>query len=92
MKIRISDRAFKQLKRIPPPHRERLTKAISSLVEVQHEGKRLKGKLTGYLSMRVGDYRIIYSHSADTIDVIAIGHRSHIYEIIRKLMDFLFGL
>ena len=92
MKIQISDRAFKQLKKIPPPHRENLIKAIDSLAEAPNKGKALSGKLSGYRSLRVGDYRIVYSVTKHNIQVVVLGHRSHIYEIIKWFLDFLFGL
>lgn len=42
----------------------------------------LTGKYSGYYKLRVGDYRVIYTTRNDrqALYVIAIGHRSDIYE------------
>ena len=92
MKIRISDRAYKQLKKIPKNQSERLLNAIDSLSENPRKGKRLTGKLAAYFSLRVGDYRIIYSISDDLIQIIVLGQRSHIYDLIQRLLNSLLGL
>ena len=45
-------------------------------------GKPLRYSLSGQRSLRVGDYRVLFTldHSTHTISITAIGHRSDIYE------------
>jgi mRNA interferase RelE/StbE len=73
--------AEKQLAKIPPPHFNRITKALQSLsTNPRPSGcKKLKGR-DGY-RIRVGDYRIIYTIEDDVLKVyvIDIGYRREIY-------------
>ena len=44
------------------------------------DGKPLRGTLSGYWKLRVGDWRVVYAiHGAEVI-VFAIKHRSHVYD------------
>ena len=74
--------AQKQLDKLPAQVANTLLEAIEKLAaEPRPDGcKKLKGR-TGY-RIRKGDYRIIYDITDDilTIEVVAIGHRSKIYE------------
>lgn len=74
--------AQKQLEKIPPPHFNRIVKAISQLADNPRPSgyKKLTAR-TGY-RIRIGDYRVIYLIQDDilTILVIDIGHRQSIYE------------
>lgn len=59
----------------------RLIAAIESLKVNPFQGKRLKGKLMGDYSLRVGDYRVIYTIYRDKliVSIIDFGHRREIY-------------
>ena len=74
--------ARKALKRLDTINRRRIQGAIELLQTdpVPPKAKRLKGR--NDYSLRVGDYRIIYSFSAGKllILVIAIGHRRDVYQ------------
>lgn len=74
--------AQKQLDKIPPPHFNRIIKAIYSLQEnPRPQGyKKLTGR-PGY-RIRIGDYRVIYliEDSEVKVFVIDIGHRKEIYD------------
>ena len=74
--------AQKQLGKIPPPHFNRIIKAINELAaNARPIGYR---KLTGRpgFRIRIGDYRVIYNIEDKilTVFVIDIGHRKDIYE------------
>ena len=47
-------------------------------------GMPLRGTLRNYWKLRVGDYRIIYIIFAQKVGVVAIGHRSDIYEMVAR--------
>jgi len=47
-------------------------------------GKHLVPPLKGYLSLRVGNYRIIYKIQKQTVIVYIIGHRSKIYKLAEQ--------
>lgn len=59
----------------------RFIAAIEYLKTNPYQGKRLKGRLAGDFSLRVGDYRIIYTVHKDKLIVyiIDLGHRREIY-------------
>ena len=59
----------------------RLITAIESLDESSFKGKSLKGGLKGDYSLRVGDYRVIYTvyKKQLIVYVIDLGHRREIY-------------
>ena len=78
----IDRHAQKQLDKIPPPHFNRIIKAIYSLQnDPRPQGyKKLTGR-PGY-RIRVGDYRVIYLIEDKEVKVfiIDIGHRKEIYD------------
>jgi mRNA interferase RelE/StbE len=76
--VRYTASATKDLRRIPA------AKAIAAKVErLAATGAgdiKLLVNKGGRLRLRVGNYRVIYEDSGTEIVVIAIGHRSEIYE------------
>lgn len=84
-KIEFSNLAGNELEKIYKTDRKlysRFITAIKSLRAYPFQGKCLKGKLKGDYSLRVGDYRIIYTiHKAKLIVyIIDLGHRKEIYK------------
>jgi len=80
--VSIKKSAVKSLEKIPEPYFTSIRKAIYGLAEnPRPKGyKKLKGR--DGLRIRVADYRIIYEVLDEilVVDVVAIGHRSDIYE------------
>lgn len=58
------------------------TKRLENLPNPREFGAALRGNLRGFWRYRVGDYRLICSihDSTQTIRVVAINHRSRIYD------------
>lgn len=74
--------AQKQLCKIPPPHFNRIIKAINGLAEnARPIGYRKLTGRNGY-RIRIGDYRVIYNieNKILTVYIIDIGHRKNIYD------------
>lgn len=83
-KVEVSPSAARELlavKRREPTLYRRMAAAIDSLAEDPYQGKKLKGKLAGNLSLRIGSYRIIYRVLKDRllIWVVDLGPRREIY-------------
>ena len=83
-KIEFSNLAAKELGKIYKLDKKlyfRLITATEGLKKNPHQGKCLKGKLAGDYSLRVGDYRIIYTVHKDklVVYIIDLGHRKEIY-------------
>lgn len=74
--------AQKQLGKIPPPHFNRIIKAINNLADNPRPTgcKKLTGR-SGY-RIRIGNYRVIYNIDDKILIVFVIdaGHRKNIYE------------
>ena len=47
-------------------------------------GAPLRGSLHGYWKLRIGDYRAVFRIAGDEIIILAILHRSRVYEIAAK--------
>lgn len=71
--------AIRQLRRFPGGTRERLIAKLHRYAETGADDvKHLSGQPGARL--RVGDYRIIFVESDETISVRAVGHRRDVYE------------
>jgi len=68
---------------IPMPYKEQIKKAIRE--RLSHEplklGKPLKGSLFGYRRLRVGNWRIIYKITGNTVRIAKIGNRKDVYDL-----------
>ena len=75
----VSDRDIPSLNR---DIKTRIRKAIEARLTraPQDYGKPLMGNLSGYWSLRVGDYRIIYCVEAPSVRAIQIVHRRDAYQ------------
>lgn len=80
-RIRIKASAAKALRKLPPPERRRVTRAIDRLADEPHAGGTLKGEFAGLRRLRVGSYRIVYEVIAGElmILVVRVAHRREVY-------------
>jgi mRNA interferase RelE/StbE len=82
--IEISPSALKFIAHLTRKHKniaDRIIYSIDRLKDNPLLGKKLLGELKDFRSLRVGDYRVIYSIIAKKvlIQIVKIGHRSEIY-------------
>jgi len=83
--VRLSPSAIKQLSKLDKTVAKRITDylaEVSLLKDVRSKGKGLTGRLAGLWRYRIGDYRAICDIQDDVlvVVVIAIGHRSDVYD------------
>ena len=66
--------------------RKKIQKAVEDRLSASPEayGKPLRKSLKGYRKLRVGDYRVIFSLEKSTVKILAIRHRSVVYDKINK--------
>jgi mRNA interferase RelE/StbE len=57
----------------------RIINKIESLQDNPGAGKPLVGNHKGEFSLRVGSYRIVYEPAGNTIHILTIKHRKHVY-------------
>ncbi|HDD70457.1 type II toxin-antitoxin system RelE/ParE family toxin [Candidatus Bathyarchaeota archaeon] len=71
---------LRKIKKLDKQVQVRILKELRVLENDPFCGKRLFGRLSGLFSLRVGEYRVIYSLSGDKVIVRTVGHRRRIYE------------
>lgn len=67
-------------RKLKPQDIARVEKALEKPSANPWLGKKLKGKLKGLLSYRIGKYRLIYQAKPCIIEPILIAHRETVYE------------
>ena len=79
--LRIKPSVKKELARLPKQDRQRIIAAFYGLSRNPFIGKKLRGELRDYYSLRVWPYRIIYQlyKKELLIIVIKVGYRQGVY-------------
>lgn len=83
-RIKYDERVLsKDLPRIDNSVKQRIKVAIEDKLVIYPEiyGKPLRGILKGYWSLRVGDWRIVYTIKKEVIFILAVRHRGEIYTV-----------
>ena len=77
------------LPKIDKKNRDMVKRAIEDRLATQPEayGKPLQRTLKGYWKLRIGDYRVIFRVTGDSIFILGIIHRKEVYRLIRKRME-----
>lgn len=86
MRVIISPRAEKQLKKITKINQIAIVQKIQNLESVKPQTQE---KLTGFKNIyrvRVGDYRIVYQKTATVIYIILIRHKKDVYKMLKVLI------
>ena len=77
------------LPKIDVKNRGMIKRAIEDRLATQPEvyGKPLQKTLKGYWKLRVGDYRIVFKVSSNSILIFGIIHRKEVYKLIKKRIE-----
>ena len=72
--------ALEELEKLESHISNRIIKKVDDLTEdpYKRDIKRLKG-ISGF-RLRIGDYRVIFEIEKETIILLKVGHRKHIYD------------
>jgi len=87
MKVTLSPRAEKQLKKLPKTNQIFVAKKIRGLEKALRP--RGEAKLKGFKNIfrvRVGDYRIVYKRTKKLIYIVSIAHRKDIYKLVKRFL------
>jgi len=78
------------ISRINKNLRQRIGKAVKERLETHPEsyGKPLRGSLSGYWKLRVGDFRIIYRIVKSEVWIYGVINRRDVYEDILKRLSW----
>jgi len=86
-RIRYSKRiSWKEFQHTSSSDRARIRSAIEERLCTRPDlfGKPLRRSLKGCRSLRVGDYRIVYRITGMHVDILAIAHRSTVYDHLER--------
>ena len=83
--VSYSPSAAKAIRKLDDPVRQRVRRAVETLMEDPLRGKPLQLAIKGLRSWRTGDFRIIYRAVEEHLEiyVVAIGHRRDVYDRLR---------
>ena len=85
MKIKYSDKAKKQLRKIAENDRKAAKRIFDRIERYataptgKHDIKALKGKYGSFLRLRVGEYRVIFELAGNEMLVYEVRHRQEAY-------------
>jgi mRNA interferase RelE/StbE len=79
MTIKLTNRAKKDLRRLPSKIKVQVREAIRSLMQDPYRGVKLSGRWRNYRRLRSGDYRIVYRIYNDELIIHYIRHRKTAY-------------
>ena len=84
MKIILSPRAEKDLKKLPKIAQIAASRKIRQLVNPLAQEEKLTGFPNIY-RVRIGDFRIVFRRTVNEIYIILIGHRKDVYNLLKRL-------
>ncbi len=86
MRITITSRAQKQIKKYPKTFQIIIINRIRKLI---NEEVASAEKLTGYKNfyrLRIGNYRIVYVKSLVEIEIVLVAHRKEVYKLLERFL------
>ena len=74
------------IRNIHPELKSIIRSRIKELVENPYVGKRLEKELSGYFSLRVKRFRILYKiqNKNQTVEIHYVGHRKDVYQLFKE--------
>ena len=87
-KIRFTPESSRLLSKLQPDNKGQVKQALTELQQNPFTGKDLQEELSGFKSLRLKQYRIIYNINEEKnfIQIYHIGQRRDIYEQFRRLL------
>ena len=87
-KMRFTPESSRLLSKLHPENKKLIKQALIELRQNPHGGKDLQEELSGFKSLRLKQYRIIYNINEERnfIQIYHIGRRRDIYEQFRRLL------
>lgn len=83
--LRLTRRARNDLEALPGTIREAVLETLTLIgAEPERAGKQLVGRLEGLWSVRVGNYRVLYTVESGGVIVRAVRHRAVAYRRRRR--------
>jgi mRNA-degrading endonuclease RelE of RelBE toxin-antitoxin system len=87
-KIRFTPESSRLLSKLHPENKKLIIKALTELWQNPYTGKDLQEELSGFKSLRLKHYRIIFSINEEKkfIQIYHIGRKRDVYEQLKRLL------
>ena len=87
-KMRFTPESSRLLSKLHPENKKLVKQALTELRQNPHRGKDLQEELSGFKSLRLKQYRIIYNINEERnfIQIYHIGRRRDIYEQFKRFL------
>ena len=87
-KFRFTPESSKLLSKLHPENKKQIKQGLTELRRSPHKGKDLQEELSGFKSLKLKQYRIIYNINEERnfIQIYHIGPRRDIYEQFKRLL------
>lgn len=87
--ILYSETTRKQIRKLHPQLKPAVKSSIEKLEENPYLGKLLEKELSGYQSVRMKPFRVIYKIDEEehNVEIHYVGHRKDIYELFREKLS-----
>lgn len=87
--IRYLPEARNAVKKLPPAIKPHVKNGIEELFHNPFAGKELVYELSGFRSLQIGKYRVIYLITEDQhrIEIHFIGHRRDVYANFKEMLE-----
>lgn len=87
-KMRFTPEVSRLVAKLHPENKKLLTQAFIGLRRNPYTGKDLQEELSGFKSLRLKRYRVIYTVNEEEnyIEIYYVGRRSDVYEQFRRLL------
>ncbi len=84
-RLRIPVELGHRIRSLHPDLKRKIRSTIDGLLDDPAQGKPLQGGLSGFNSVRVGRFRVVYRVVRDVVDILTIGPRRTVYEEAERL-------
>jgi mRNA interferase RelE/StbE len=87
-KLLYSRTSREQIRSLHPQIKSLVKSYVLQLKENPYEGKALERELSGFYSLRLKRFRVIYriDHQNRTVRIYHVGHRKNIYELFSEIV------
>lgn len=86
--LRYLPSAKETVKRLNPAIKPMLKAAIEDLLDNPYSSKELVDEFTGFRSLAIGRYRVIYRYNEPSyVEILLIGHRRDVYLQFRTMLE-----
>jgi mRNA interferase RelE/StbE len=87
-KMRFTPESSRLLSKLHPENKKLIKQVLAELRQNPHTGKDLQEELSGFKSLRLKQYRIIYNINEEKnfIQIYHIGRREDVYEQFKRLL------